>query len=159
MYKANAMGSGNTSKISCRDHVIDTDVPKALGGRDQAPQPVELLLAALIGCETATATYVARHMKPRLQLERIDFEYAAERNDLGAQELPIHKVPSVQAGLQRVSGRAVVHLKAASPPEPPERLETLKEYVEQRCPVANTLKAGGCKLDIEWVLSETKQPE
>jgi hypothetical protein len=31
-----------------------------------------------------------------------------------------------------------------------ERIDELRREVELRCPVANTLLAAGCRLDIEW---------
>ena len=53
----------------------------AQGGSDAAAQPVETLLAALIGCEQATAAFVARHMQPRMDLLKIEFNYCAERDN------------------------------------------------------------------------------
>ena len=38
---------------------------QAVGGANLAPQPVELFLAALVGCKTATAHFVARQLWPR----------------------------------------------------------------------------------------------
>eukprot|EP00976_Prorocentrum_cordatum_P033251 677248-Prorocentrum_minimum.AAC.4 len=58
-------------------HTLHTDVPSKDGGGDTAPQPVEHLLTALVGCEQATAAFVARRMKPRLRLESITFNYEA----------------------------------------------------------------------------------
>ena len=43
------------SHSQAEGHEIFTDVTRAQGGKDSAPQPVNLLLGALIGCETATA--------------------------------------------------------------------------------------------------------
>lgn len=65
----------------------------AQGGSDAAAQPVETLLAALIGCEQATAAFVARHMQPRMDLMRIDFIYYAERDNRGAVALPLDEEP------------------------------------------------------------------
>ena len=74
-----------------------TDVPRAMGGKDAAPQPVELLLAALVGCEQATAAYVCRHLSPRVRLESIDFRYEAERDPRGALHLPLAEDPPAPA--------------------------------------------------------------
>ena len=51
-------GIGQGSKVTCQtntNHILETDVPKKMGGGDDAPQPVEHLLAALLGCTQATA--------------------------------------------------------------------------------------------------------
>merc|ERR1719443_1036734 len=77
-----------------------------MGGRDGDPQPVELLLAALVGCEQATAAFAARHMEPRLRLEGIDFAYEAERDPRGATALPLGAPPPAPARLLAVTGVA-----------------------------------------------------
>lgn len=134
-------------------HEIATDLPRAMGGRDEAPQPVELLLAALLGCKSATAHYVARHLWPREhnKLEAINFvDVVAERDDRGAIALPICEQPPVAAGLLRVRGTALVTAHASISPAD---VAALGELVEERCPVAATLARGGCELDFEWRLA------
>jgi hypothetical protein len=48
-----------------------------MGGGNKAPQPVDMLIAALIGCKQATAKFVARSMK--IDLQEVEFELWAER--------------------------------------------------------------------------------
>merc|ERR1712032_503454 len=50
-------------------HALRTDMPVSMGGDDEAAQPVEMLLAALVGCETATAHFVARQLWRRRQCQ------------------------------------------------------------------------------------------
>lgn len=152
-YELRGHGAGGACSIVAGRHAVRTDLPRAMGGRDEAPQPVELLVSALVGCEQATAAFVARQMKPRMALRGIAFEYAAARDDRGATSLPLHAPPPVSAGLGRVRGTATAHL-AEGKSETRERIEELKRLVEERCPVANTLASGGCELSIEWVLAE-----
>ena len=47
-YGLSGRGKGNATRVVARGHVIETDVPRSMGGADGAPQPVELLLAALV---------------------------------------------------------------------------------------------------------------
>ena len=54
------------------------------------------------------------------------------------------------AQLSRVAGVAVVHLAGPDASEPAERIDELRRLVEARCPVASTLAAAGCRLDITW---------
>ena len=154
-YELTATGAG--VQLNCRfqpsGHVVSTDLPKALGGRDTAAQPVELLLASLCGCEQATAAFVARHMKPRFPLSEIEFRYQAERNPTGANFLPLLSrggEQPVSPMLQSVQGKAIVRTRG---PETPPRLSELAQEVHARCPVHQTLLAAGVKMEIDWVLA------
>lgn len=145
-------GVGHRSKVTCRtntNHILEADVPKKMGGGDEAPQPVEHLLAALVGCTQATATYVGRMMRPRLNIERIDFNIEAYRDERGALSLPITELPPIPARLQSVSGSVDVHFKDGADVSE-EQLRVLGEQTEARCPVANMMHASGCVMDIQW---------
>merc|ERR1719296_340649 len=72
-YKLTSSGSGVAMEAHTGSgHAIHSDLPRFTGGRDTAPEPVYLLLAALCGCEAATAAFVARHLK--ISLGHISFE-------------------------------------------------------------------------------------
>lgn len=59
MYHIEAEGERNRCTTKADDgHIILSDLPLSMGGTDTAPQPVLLLLSALVGCETATAHFV-----------------------------------------------------------------------------------------------------
>jgi putative redox protein len=145
------IGEGTRSYVELRTdtgHTLATDVPKSMGGDDRAPQAVELLLTALMGCTQATAVYVGRHMRPeRVLVDRLVFDIKAYRDEQGALQLPIERTPSVSAKVQAVTGTIKVYTKK---PLLPEQLEMLREQTEIRCPVASLLVAGGCRLDIRW---------
>lgn len=92
-------------------------------------------------------------MKPRLPLRGITFDYRGYRDNRGAVSLPLDRTPPAWARLARVAGVAVVHLSPSGggkPREPPERIDELRRLVEERCPLASTLAASGCRLDIQW---------
>lgn len=130
-------------------HALTTDIPKQMGGSDVAPQPVETLLAALIGCTQATAIFVGRHMTPKILIEQMEFDIRAERDERGALTLPIEETPSISAKLQRVHGTIRVFAKLA--PLSQEQLKILSEQTEARCPVANMMLASGCDMQVQWV--------
>lgn len=99
--------------------LLHTDLPLRMGGQNSAPQPLELLLAALIGCTQATAAYVARQMNHhptttdssssnhssahlpndsrgrtsnknnRWKLDRLEFNLTAVRDERGALHLSV----------------------------------------------------------------------
>ena len=128
-------------------HTLQTDIPKSMGGTNTAPQPVETLLAALLGCTQATAIFVAR----QLQLEILKMEFddmVAIRDEQGALSLPIDKVPDIPSRVQEITGTVRVYTPETIPME---KLELLKEQTEARCPVANMMIASGCQMNVEWV--------
>ena len=97
-YGLRAAGKGAGAAVRFDGgQTAQTDVPRAMGGKDAAPQPVELLLAALVGCEQATAAYVCRHLSRRVRLDSIDFRYEAERDPRGALHLPLAEDPPAPA--------------------------------------------------------------
>lgn len=143
--------------VTAARHTVSTDLPKAAGGDDTAPQPVELMLAGLIGCKTATAHFVARHLWPRPnnRIDTISFsDVVAERDERGALTLPICDDPPITAGLLRVSGIVTVRPSRADHPITADDVVQLGELVEKRCPVAAMFHSSGCVLDFEWRLDD-----
>eukprot|EP00526_Cylindrotheca_closterium_P021624 CAMPEP_0113655266 /NCGR_PEP_ID=MMETSP0017_2-20120614/29604_1 /TAXON_ID=2856 /ORGANISM="Cylindrotheca closterium" /LENGTH=104 /DNA_ID=CAMNT_0000568481 /DNA_START=71 /DNA_END=381 /DNA_ORIENTATION=+ /assembly_acc=CAM_ASM_000147 len=62
-YKLEGTGEGTKVEITTNTgHSLATDIPKPMGGKDTAPQPVETLLASWMGCTQATALFVGRHL-------------------------------------------------------------------------------------------------
>jgi len=47
-YLVVGRGAGAATTVHARHHTVAMDVPKPMGGKDAAPQPVELLLSALM---------------------------------------------------------------------------------------------------------------
>ncbi|KAF0686612.1 Aste57867_21584 [Aphanomyces stellatus] len=151
---------GNGSNVQCSMQrtsdgmTISTDIPKPMGGTDAAPQPVELFLASLCGCELATAQFVARHMKPRIHIDKIEFNVHASRDKAGALHLPLGDPATATAGtpvarLARIWGDARVYTSA-----PQTAVDELAAQVKVRCPIANMAVLSGCDLAIEWVKYE-----
>ena len=127
-----------------------------MGGKDEAAQPVETLLTALIGCTQATALFVGRQIKPqRIAIEKMEFHLQAFRDERGALTLPIHIDPAVPSMVQRIEGTVVVHA-TNSQAISQDSMQVLKEQTELRCPVASMMVASGCKMDIEWMDASNK---
>jgi len=151
-YRLEGTGKGPKVKITTNTgHSLATDIPKPMGGKDTAPQPVETLLASWMGCTQATALFVGRHLPERLSICKIEFEnIEAFRDERGALQLPIEQTPEIPSRLQRITGTIRVfgrkgdHISA-------EQMEVLKEQTEIRCPVANMMIASGCAIDVDWV--------
>ncbi|KAG7344249.1 OsmC-like protein [Nitzschia inconspicua] len=158
-YRLDGVGCGSRVDISTNTgHSLTTDVPLKMGGQDSAPQPVETLLAAWMGCTQATALFVGRQMKPtRVLIDRLEFDnIQGFRDERGALQLPIDSTPNVPSRLQRITGTIRIFLKkgkAASSTLSPTELQLLKEQTEARCPVANMIAASGCDIDVSWTLA------
>jgi hypothetical protein len=62
VYKFEAVSAGKAgcSTETSTGFTLHTDIPRLAGGSNAAAQPVELLLASLLGCETSTAHFVVR---------------------------------------------------------------------------------------------------
>lgn len=147
--KTAASNKCSTDIETATGHQLRTDVPRAMGGKDTAAQPVETLLAALAGCTQATALFVGRQMKPRISVKQLEMEFRAERDVRGALSLPIDQDPAFPARLARVHGTIRVHaMKQLSQ----DQLALLQHQTELRCPIANMLVASGCDMSgLIWV--------
>eukprot|EP00521_Asterionellopsis_glacialis_P017684 CAMPEP_0195300032 /NCGR_PEP_ID=MMETSP0707-20130614/26626_1 /TAXON_ID=33640 /ORGANISM="Asterionellopsis glacialis, Strain CCMP134" /LENGTH=186 /DNA_ID=CAMNT_0040362599 /DNA_START=259 /DNA_END=819 /DNA_ORIENTATION=- len=146
-------GTGEKSSVRMKantGHELQTDVPEKMGGGDTAPQPVEMLLGAFLGCTQATAIFVGRQMSPRLLIEKIEYDVSANRDERGALMLPIEKAPDIPARLQIISGKILVFARGGEKITE-EQMQILAEQTEQRCPVANMIIASGCKINVEWL--------
>ena len=147
LYSITGTTQGTTSTSQTRGHTLRTDTPPSGGGKDTAPQPVETLLAALIGCEGATADFVARML--RTKIRSIDFELEASRDPQGAAHLPVDAPAPAVSRLTRIWGVANVSIDADD-----ATIEKIGRIVHERCPVANMVVASGCSLEIEWRRAE-----
>ena len=110
-----------------RDFEVNMDEPFELGGTDSGPNPVELLLSALGGCQEIVYRAYATIMG--LQIERIEVHAKGYLDLRGL--LNLADVPS---GLSKIS----FETKIISD-ESEDKIRQLTELVEQHCPVMDTL--------------------
>ena len=149
---ASTRGRPSCDVTTSTGHHLQTDLPRKAGGADGAAQPVELMLAALVGCKTATAHYVARHLWPRPhKISSITFsDVEAARDERGALALPIEDDAPVSAALLYVRGTVTV--TPSSDTITSADVARLGALVEKRCPVAASLAAAGCEIGFHWRL-------
>ena len=103
------------------------DEPLELGGTDTGPNPVEMLLAALGGCQEIVYRAYAAVME--IEIERIEVHAKGYLDLRGL--LNLADVPS---GFSQVSFTTKIISN-----EPDERLRQLAETVEKHCPVMDSL--------------------
>lgn len=115
------------------------DEPPGLGGQDAGPNPMEFVLASLVGCFSVMIRIIAAEMS---------FSYTTSRFELQG-ELDVRGlmgVPGVRADFSMVSGRVILDT-----PEPSDRIAELRETVEARCPVCSMLRNANTRIEIAWV--------
>lgn len=96
-------GAGETHREGAAPFVMDNDEPPVLLGKDRAPNPVEYVLHALLGCMTTTTLYKAAAAGIEIESMRSEIEG----------DLDLHGMlgldPDVRPGYQGI--RATLHIK------------------------------------------------
>lgn len=110
-----------------RGFTLTMDEPLELGGTDTGPNPVEMLLAALGGCQEIV--YRAYASVLGLTIERIEV-HAKGYLDLRG----LLNLADVPAGFSQVSFTTLIISD-----EPDDKLRQLAEMVEKHCPVMDSL--------------------
>lgn len=133
---------GMRTRLQVRDfEPIYSDEPPSFGGQDSAPNPMELLLAALNGCLTVMTQVIAR--EKGIEIRGITLHAEGDLDLRGAMG-----VPGVPPYFRTVRERVELVTGAS-----PEQVRALQEEVQRRCPVYTLLKAAGVELQSEWIAS------
>jgi putative redox protein len=122
------LGGRFRSDVSIRDHSLTIDEPKAIGGTDLGPSPVEVILAALGSCQEITYRAFAAAMG--IELDKVSVELEGHIDFRGFFAVD----ESVRPGFDKI--RAVVKLESSAPAD---KLEKLREVVNSHCPVLDML--------------------
>jgi uncharacterized OsmC-like protein len=113
-----------------RTHRLEIDEPKELGGTDKGPNPVELILAALGGCQEIVLKFYGKKLGVDVQSVQTIVDGDLDLNGfLG--------LSNVRPGFQKVT--ATTKLKAKGDPA---KIKELLRIAEERCPVLDILKNG-----------------
>ncbi len=129
--------SGFESKVKIRDFTITIDEPEKIGGANKGPNPIEILLASIVGCLDFTGTIVAQQMG--FELKDFSLEIHGEldpRGVMGKADVP-SGLQSIKVEVKKIEGI------------PEEKITEFMETVQHRCPVDNTL-TDGVNVDVEW---------
>lgn len=119
---------GFHSKISMRDHELDSDQPYGFEGTNKGPKPSELLLAALASCQEVTWRLYAE--AAGITIHKISIELRGTqdlRGFMGTDE-------TVPAGFVKVEGDVTIDSSASD-----EELAKLQKTVDAHCPVLDDL--------------------
>ncbi|MHA1410483.1 MAG: OsmC family protein [Candidatus Odinarchaeia archaeon] len=116
------------TKAIARDFVIKSDEPPELGGENTAPNPIELVLAALGNCQAIT--YVAYSIAMRIPIKDVRVlvkGYIDLQGFFGVDD-------SVDPGFYEIFYETTIVSD-----QPKERIEQLVAAVESHCPVLDIL--------------------
>ncbi len=119
---------GFHSKISMRDHELNSDQPYGFEGTNKGPKPSELLLAALASCQEVTWRLYAE--AAGITIDKISIELRGTqdlRGFMGTDE-------AVPAGFVQVEGDVTIKSSASD-----EELVELHKTVDAHCPVLDDL--------------------
>ena len=119
---------GLRSDVRIRDFEVAVDEPPTLGGKDTAPNPVELALAALATCQEITYRLHADHLGIPLDGVAVALEGDIDLRGFFAVD------EAVRPGFREIRGTVTL-----DSPAPPEDLDRLKAHVDQYCPVLDLL--------------------
>ncbi|PKP40366.1 MAG: osmotically inducible protein C [Bacteroidetes bacterium HGW-Bacteroidetes-13] len=113
-----------------RDFNILVDEPESFGGRNEAPSPVEYILAGLAGCINVVAHLVADELQIKVSNLCIDVSGTLNTDKL------LGKFTLERAGFLSI----FVNIKAVTDASD-EKLTKWLSIIETRCPVKDTLGA------------------
>lgn len=117
-----------TTKV--RDFIVDVDEPQALGGGDEAPNPVEYILIGLAGCINVVAHHIAGELD--ITINNLEIATSGEINIdkfLGTSD-------KERAGFQGITLELSYQSDA-----PQDVLDIWLEGISNRCPVKDNLLA------------------
>ncbi len=121
------MGKGFKTEINCSNNFI-IDQPKAAGGNDEGPNPLEVFLSSLGGCICAIGRIIST--QKRLDVDRIDVKIEGDID----KDYLLGKTEEGRAGFTQI--RAFVDVKAEMSQS--EKEDFVKE-IQKRCPIADNI--------------------
>jgi uncharacterized OsmC-like protein len=111
-----------------REHLVKADYPEAAGGDNEAPNPIELLLAAFAACIEAAFYEFAMHEGFTINALTVNVEGTLDLRGL-------FMMDDVPAGFKDL--RYDFHIES---PDDEEKIRELAEKVVAHCPVVDSLK-------------------
>lgn len=129
VFRASSYSETDSFVVQSQTRTFNTtiDEPRGLGGTDTGPNPVELLLSSLGGCQEIVYRAYAAVMG--LSIDRIEVHAEGSLDLRGL--LNLADVPS---GFSQISFTTKIISD-----EPEEKIRQLAEVVEKHCPVMDTL--------------------
>ena len=140
-FKAEAQGNGWPTKVTITDTewTIKTDEPIEDGGSNTGPNPMQLFIASLAGCQNEQAQVVAEELS--LSITQIDIKAEIDL-DLGGF---MGTADNSNGSYKNVRLNALVTGEVTD-----EQVKILGQKVDDRCPILALLRTSGCKIESSW---------
>ncbi|MBT3305212.1 MAG: OsmC family protein [Alphaproteobacteria bacterium] len=134
---------GLKCEVRTGDYSMTVDEPEALGGTNQGPNPVELVLSALGACQEITYRLFADKME--IPVTGVQVEVLGNIDLCGFFAVD----DNVRAGYQDITANVTIESTASD-----EDIQRLKEAVNAHCPVLDiVLNKTPVKFNVEKVAS------
>ena len=140
-FKAVAQGKGWPTKTAITDTewTITSDEPVDDGGSNSGPNPMQLFIASLTGCQNEQAQVVAEELS--LNISQIDINAEIDLDLSGFMGMSDNS----NGSYKEVRLKAVVSGNATD-----AQIKTLGLKVDERCPILGLLRSSGCKITSSW---------
>ena len=136
--KLEALGQGMKLMANTGEHSLLTDEPTNIGGTNTAATPLHMVLTSLLGCEQATAQFIAQ--KKKLQINSIEYTIQGTydmRGMLGKDNVsPKFQTVDIVAKLDTNMDQT--------------QINSLQEQVHAMCPVVALFKEAGVEMNNQW---------
>ena len=140
-FKADAQGKGWPTKITITntEWTLKTDEPVEDGGSNTGPNPMQLFIASLAGCQNEQAQVVAEELT--MNITQIDIKVEIDLDLSGFMGTSDHS----NGSYKHVRIEALVTGEVTD-----EQVKTLGQKVDDRCPILALLRTSGCKINSDW---------
>ncbi len=137
---AGARTDAYRTDIEIRDFSFTIAEPEKIGGKNEAPTPMEYVAGALNGCFTVTIEMVADEQ-----------EFTLEGLDVACEGVVDHRGLFGTAAVSPHFQSVTVDITLTTD-ESGERLSALEKQVLMRCPVYNLISDAGTPIDVNWMI-------
>ncbi len=140
-FKAVAQGKGWPTKIviTNTEWSLQTDEPFEDGGSNSGPNPMQLFIASLAGCQNEQAQVVAEELS--LSITQIDINVEIDLDLSGF----MGESDNSNGSYKNVRLETLVSGEVTD-----EQIKTLGKKVDDRCPILGLLRTSGCEIESNW---------
>jgi len=140
-FKAEAQGKGWPTKvyITNTEWTLITDEPIEDGGSNTGPNPMQLFIASLAGCQNEQAQVVADELS--LNITQIDIRVEIDLDLSGF----MGESDNSNGSYKNVRLEALVLGEVTD-----LQIKILGQKVDDRCPILGLLRTSGCKINSTW---------
>lgn len=140
-FKAEAQGNGWPTKVTITDTewILNSDEPIEDGGSNTGPNPMQLFIASLAGCQNEQAQVVAEELS--INIIQIDIKVEIDLDLSGFMGVS----DTSNGSYKNVRLQAVVSGEITE-----EQVKVMGQKVDDRCPILGLLRTSGCEISSSW---------